>query len=141
MNRIKLIYPRICTFNAVRANLYRIQMRSVSNGSKPEDSGAEIKPNEEWVQRRRITWQSRKRGILESDLLLSSFVSEELVNLNKGELDEFEQLINQSNDWDLFYWSSGATVPPDSVKENNAFKKLVQFVERNNNKIERMPDL
>lgn len=51
----------------------------------------------------RLIYQTRKRGTLETDLLLSTFAKKELKNLPDAELDEFDRLLDEP-DWDIFYW-------------------------------------
>ena len=56
------------------------------------------------VKRRRLLYQSRKRGMLENDLLLSNFASVYLPTMNEKDLDLYDKLINTpSNDWDLYH--------------------------------------
>lgn len=42
--------------------------------------------------RARLVYQSRKRGTLESDLLLSTFAKEKLGEMTEGELKEFDRV-------------------------------------------------
>jgi succinate dehydrogenase assembly factor 2 len=42
--------------------------------------------------RARLVYQSRKRGTLESDLLLSTFAKDELKTMNEAELKEFDRV-------------------------------------------------
>ena len=42
--------------------------------------------------RARLVYQSRKRGTLESDLLLSTFAKERLSTMDEGELREFDKV-------------------------------------------------
>ena len=44
------------------------------------------------TMRARLVYQSRKRGTLESDLLLSTFAKEELPKMNEAELKEFDKV-------------------------------------------------
>lgn len=44
------------------------------------------------TMRARLVYQSRKRGTLESDLLLSTFAKEELGQMNEAELKEFDKV-------------------------------------------------
>ncbi|KAJ8973729.1 hypothetical protein NQ317_012868 [Molorchus minor] len=64
--------------------------------------------NEPQQQRKaRLLYQSRKRGMLENDLLLSTFVAKYLDSFTPEQLDEYDKLINgPSNDWDIYYWAS-----------------------------------
>ncbi|CAD5122420.1 DgyrCDS10848 [Dimorphilus gyrociliatus] len=53
----------------------------------------------------RLEYQSRKRGMLENDLLLSTFADKYLRNLTEEQLDMYDKLINvPDNDWDLYDW-------------------------------------
>lgn len=51
----------------------------------------------------RLVYQCRKRGTLETDLLLSTFAKKELKKLPDAELNEFDRLLDEP-DWDIFYW-------------------------------------
>jgi succinate dehydrogenase assembly factor 2 len=44
------------------------------------------------TMRARLVYQSRKRGTLESDLLLSTFAQEHLSTMNAEELSEFDKV-------------------------------------------------
>lgn len=49
--------------------------------------------------------QSRKRGTLESDLLLSTFAKAHLPNMSSDLLTQYDLLLDE-NDWDLYYWAT-----------------------------------
>ena len=49
--------------------------------------------------------QSRKRGTLESDLLMSTFADTHLSTLTRAQLDAYDRLLDE-NDWDLYYWAT-----------------------------------
>ncbi|PHH66923.1 hypothetical protein CDD81_5275 [Ophiocordyceps australis] len=63
--------------------------------------------------RARLLYQSRKRGILETELLLSSFAAKYLANLPHALLQEYDRLLEE-NDWDLYYWVTQPEQPPPS---------------------------
>merc|ERR1711879_12317 len=66
------------------------------------------------IKAKRLLWQSRKRGISENDLLLSTWFKENEPNLSSGELDTYSNLINSDvNEWDLFYWISKTKPVPE----------------------------
>ncbi|KZC09237.1 Succinate dehydrogenase assembly factor 2, mitochondrial, partial [Dufourea novaeangliae] len=71
------------------------------------------------VKRARLVYQSRKRGMLENGLLLSTFAKQYLSDFNDEQLQLYDRLINlPSNDWDIFYWATGAKpTPPDFDNE------------------------
>lgn len=49
-----------------------------------------------------FSYQSRKRGILEMDLLLSTFTIKHLPGMDAVELDALDRLMDE-NDWDVYY--------------------------------------
>ncbi|RSL67000.1 hypothetical protein CEP54_003487 [Fusarium duplospermum] len=57
------------------------------------------------TKRARLVYQSRKRGTLESDLLLSTFASKHLPTLSPELLDQYDLLLDE-NDWDIYYWAT-----------------------------------
>lgn len=75
-----------------------------------------------------FTDQSRKRGILESDLLLSTFADVYLGAMTEQQLKQYDSFLDE-NDWDIYYWatqepkeaeqtaSSGAADAVDTVTE------------------------
>eukprot|EP00842_Homolaphlyctis_polyrhiza_P004688 jgi/Hompol1/521/HPOL_005342-RA len=71
------------------------------------------RPNEPSdVRRARLQWMARKRGILETDLLLGTFaVWPRLAAMSDVQLAELDALLEE-NDWDIYYWATGARVPP-----------------------------
>ncbi|KAF3927299.1 hypothetical protein ABW21_db0201026 [Orbilia brochopaga] len=68
------------------------------------------------TMRARLVYQSRKRGILESDLLLSTFADEHLHNLTPDQLREYDTFLNE-NDWDIYYWCTQD--PPTSTASSS----------------------
>ncbi|CAG8906149.1 unnamed protein product [Penicillium egyptiacum] len=57
------------------------------------------------TKRARLLYQSRKRGILESDLLLSTFADVYLGKMNYDQLVEYDSFLDE-NDWDIYYWAT-----------------------------------
>ena len=49
--------------------------------------------------------QSRKRGTLESDLLLSTFAAANLPSMSKSQLEQYDLFLDE-NDWDIYYWAT-----------------------------------
>ncbi|GAO18068.1 uncharacterized protein UV8b_07352 [Ustilaginoidea virens] len=74
------------------------------------------------TKRARLLYQSRKRGTLESDLLLSTFAAAHLPDMRGPLLAQYDRLLDE-NDWDIYYWATqdgdtpprgdGALVRPD----------------------------
>merc|ERR1711879_485999 len=66
------------------------------------------------IKAKRLLWQSRKRGISENDLLLSTWFKENEPSLTSEELDIYSNLINSDvNEWDLLYWISKTKPVPE----------------------------
>ncbi|XP_046555698.1 succinate dehydrogenase assembly factor 2, mitochondrial-like isoform X1 [Haliotis rubra] len=91
--------------------------------SNPIDAGSDMDPpipayvektNEDiGLKRARLLYQSRKRGMLENGLLLSTFAAKHLDDLNESQLTLYDRLINQpTNDWEIYYWVTGAKPTP-----------------------------
>lgn len=53
--------------------------------------------------RSRLQYQSRKRGILETDLLLSTFADKYLPEMTREQLLEYDKFLDE-NDWEIYYW-------------------------------------
>lgn len=95
------------------------------------------------VKRARLVYQSRKRGILESDLLLSRFAKRYLSGFSQEELDEYDKLLDEP-DWDIYYWATknyDVTPLPDKWKDSKILKLLQEDAENKEKEILRMPDL
>lgn len=93
--------------------------------------------------RSRLIYQSRKRGILETDLLLSSFASKYLKEMSLDELREYDELLNEL-DWDIYYWATKnykTSKIPDRWVNSKILQKLQDFAENKNKEILKMPDL
>lgn len=90
----------------------------------------------------RLLYQSRKRGMLENDLLLSTFVAKYLKDFNAEQTALYDDLINGvSNDWDIFYWAT-ETKPTPPEYDTEIMKMLKQHV-KNAERVQRIrqPDL
>lgn len=57
--------------------------------------------------------QSRKRGTLESDLLLSTFASTNLPHMTPTQLTAYDHFLDE-NDWDIYYWATQDPSPTSS---------------------------
>ncbi|KAI9143595.1 Flavinator of succinate dehydrogenase-domain-containing protein [Paraphysoderma sedebokerense] len=88
----------------------------------------------------RLLYQSRKRGILETDLLLSTFIDKNINTLSEAQLKEYDELLEE-NDWDLYYWFTEKKTIPDKWKESKIVKMLVSHAKNEGKKILRMPDI
>ncbi|KAH7358448.1 Flavinator of succinate dehydrogenase-domain-containing protein [Plectosphaerella cucumerina] len=62
--------------------------------------------------------QSRKRGILESDLLMSTFANAMLPTMTKQQMVQYDLFLDE-NDWDIYYWATQDESPgPDTTPTN-----------------------
>ncbi|XP_068909836.1 succinate dehydrogenase assembly factor 2-A, mitochondrial-like [Tenebrio molitor] len=99
--------------------------------------------NETVEQRKaRLIYQSRKRGMLENDLLLGTFVAKYLKTFNDSQLEEYDNLINgPSNDWDIYNWAT--EIKPTPAEYEHGVMKLLKEHCKNLNKESRLrqPDL
>ncbi|CUS21622.1 LAQU0S03e06832g1_1 [Lachancea quebecensis] len=94
-------------------------------------------------KRARLVYQSRKRGILETDLLLSRFASKYLSSMTPEELEEYDALLDEL-DWDIYYWATrnySITPLPERFKDSKLLAKLQDFSENKKKEILRMPNL
>merc|ERR1739838_322694 len=70
-------------------------------------------------KRARLLWQSRKRGIAENCLLLSTFSAEHLNKMTEEELETYDRILNDYiNEWDLYYWMVGTKEVPVAYESN-----------------------
>jgi succinate dehydrogenase assembly factor 2 len=99
------------------------------------------RPNEtEQEMRRRLLYQSRKRGILEADLLLSTFFDKYKDQLTATQLRTYDRLLDE-NDWDLYYWSAGERPVPQELADNEVLRMLQAHFRNEGKLILRMPEL
>ncbi|EGE77603.2 TPR repeat protein [Blastomyces dermatitidis ATCC 18188] len=71
------------------------------------------------TMRARLLYQSRKRGILESDLLLSTFASQHLPTMTERQLQEYDKFLDE-NDWDIYYWATQEAEDPSVTDGANS---------------------
>ncbi|QSZ33013.1 hypothetical protein DSL72_002598 [Monilinia vaccinii-corymbosi] len=60
--------------------------------------------------RARLLYQSRKRGILESDLLMSTFADAHLPTMTAAQMVQYDHFLDE-NDWDIYYWATQEPAP------------------------------
>ncbi|XP_020794694.1 succinate dehydrogenase assembly factor 2, mitochondrial [Boleophthalmus pectinirostris] len=107
-------------------------------GSAPDDTKGDLieiplppweaKHNEPLdIKRRRLLYESRKRGMLENCILLSLFAKRYLNTMNETQLQQYDRIINEpSNDWDIYYWATEA-VPTPEVYQGEVMDLLKEF--------------
>jgi len=93
------------------------------------------------TKRARLLYQSRKRGILETDLILSTFAQKELSTMSLQQLDEYDRLLDE-NDWDIYYWvTEKKEIPEKFNNETHILQKIKVHAQNKNRVVLRMPDL
>ena len=93
------------------------------------------------TRRARLRMMCRKRGILEMDLILSTWVHPRLDGWGEAELGEVDALLCE-NDWDLFYWSTGAKRVPSRVAQLGLWPSLASHARNEEGRRGmRMPEL
>ncbi|KAF7703557.1 succinate dehydrogenase assembly factor 2, mitochondrial isoform X1 [Silurus meridionalis] len=79
------------------------------------------------IKRKRLLYESRKRGMLENCILLSLFAKRYLESMSEYQLRQYDRLINEpSNDWDIYYWATEAQPTPD-VYQGEVMELLKEF--------------
>lgn len=69
------------------------------------------------VRKARLLYQSRKRGMLENGLLLSTFAAKYLNGMTERQVELYDNLINKpSNDWEIYYWATGNKPTPEEYQ-------------------------
>ena len=112
--------------------------------------------------RARLVYQSRKRGTLESDLLLSTFARDHLSAMTEVELKEYdkvcffffkfgivvsanyifcgEKLLDEA-DWDIYYWATEKRTPPDRWVNSPLLERLRVHTRNEGKVVRKMPPL
>ncbi|XP_026234298.1 succinate dehydrogenase assembly factor 2, mitochondrial [Anabas testudineus] len=84
------------------------------------------------IKRRRLLYESRKRGMLENCILLSIFAQRYLNTMTDKQLQQYDRLINEpSNDWDIYYWATEAQPTPE-VYQSEVMDMLKEFTKNRN---------
>ncbi|XP_042261778.1 succinate dehydrogenase assembly factor 2, mitochondrial [Thunnus thynnus] len=84
------------------------------------------------IKRRRLLYESRKRGMLENCILLSLFAKRYLNTMSETQLLQYDRLINEpSNDWDIYYWATEAQPTPE-VYQGEVMDMLKEFTKNRN---------
>jgi antitoxin CptB len=97
---------------------YMLRPFSDAAGEKMSDE-----PNE--MRRKRLLYRSVYRGNKENDILLGQFARAHIVSFDAAELDQYERLLDVSDN-DIFDWASGkAPVPAEN--DTPVLRKLLAF--------------
>ena len=85
------------------------------------------------IRVKRLSIQSKRRGIKELDLLLGRFADNTLIYLDEPALDEYERLLDEA-DADIFNWiKNESTCPPEhgrAVRGITAVLKLYDNISK-----------
>ncbi|KAF4629814.1 hypothetical protein G7Y89_g8328 [Cudoniella acicularis] len=65
--------------------------------------------------------QSRKRGTLESDLLMSTFAEAHLRDMTPAQMAQYDRFLDE-NDWDIYYWATQEPTPTSQETAEGAGK-------------------
>ncbi|KAG6817110.1 hypothetical protein H0H87_012631 [Tephrocybe sp. NHM501043] len=90
--------------------------------------------------RARLVYQSRKRGTLESDLLLSTFARDNLGTMTEAELKEYDRLLDEA-DWDIYYWATGKRAAPERWADSDMLRRLAKHAKNEGKVVRLMPAL
>lgn len=63
--------------------------------------------------------QSRKRGTLESELLMSTFADANLATMTPAQLAQYDLFLDE-NDWDIYYWATQEPSPTSTETAEGA---------------------
>lgn len=77
------------------------------------------------IRRRRLLYRSEHRGNKENDILLGQFARAHVMAFDAAQLDQYEALLEESDN-DIFDWASGrSAVPPD--KDTSVLRMVLSF--------------
>jgi len=76
------------------------------------------------IRLKRLRIRSWHRGIKEMDLILGQFADSELAHLDEATLELYDRMLEE-NDWDLYYWVTGAREGPESYAP--LLRRVAQF--------------
>ncbi|XP_069133129.1 succinate dehydrogenase assembly factor 2, mitochondrial-like [Argopecten irradians] len=94
------------------------------------------------VMRARLLYQSRKRGMLENGLLLSTFAAKYLNGMDEEQLTLYDRLINTpSNDWEIYYWAVGQRPVPEKFQSEIMDMLIEHAQNKEQQNRSRQPDL
>ena len=77
------------------------------------------------IRRKRLVYRSRHRGTKELDLLVGAFAERHLAEMDAGQLDRFEALLELPEPL-LYDWLLGRSAPPPEF-DHDVTKLFLQF--------------
>lgn len=146
---LRSIFTRpIRTSNVLRVTATRAAQRSYAKEQGTPNIEIKIEPLPRVgelpeTKRARLLYQSRKRGILETDLLLSRFAEQYLKTMTVAEMEEYDQLLDEQ-DWDIYYWATKnehMKPCPEKWEKSELMAKLRVLAENKKRNLLRMPEL
>ncbi|CED85212.1 mitochondrion protein [Phaffia rhodozyma] len=90
--------------------------------------------------RKRLIYQTRKRGMLEGDLLLATFARDRLEGMSPELVKEFDELLDEA-DWDIYYWCTNRKTPPAKWAKSQLLEDLRVHTKNEGKVVRSMPDL
>ncbi|GAA6050208.1 hypothetical protein JCM3770_000453 [Rhodotorula araucariae] len=106
--------------------------------ASPHPEGRDNEPTE--TLRKRLVYESRKRGILEMDLILSTFAKDRLPTMSDRELREYDRFLTLP-DWTIFYYVTGKAEAPEPWRSSDVLSALLSHSANKGRTVRRMPDL
>lgn len=76
------------------------------------------------IRIKKLLYQSWYRGNRETDKILGNFAKTNITNFDNGQLDEFEQILQEQDD-DIYAWVSLQLEIPKRLKNNSVLKQLI----------------
>uniref|UniRef100_A0A0N5A2M8 Succinate dehydrogenase assembly factor 2, mitochondrial n=1 Tax=Parastrongyloides trichosuri TaxID=131310 RepID=A0A0N5A2M8_PARTI len=128
MTFLRLVRSAKISFDIIsRRNLFVTLSKNVVSTDLKEKINYKELDLDKW--RARLYYQSKKRGILENDIIFGDFADDILKKLSPKQLEEYDKLINgDTNEWDLFYYVSGRKEAPKDIAETSVFPIIKKYV-------------
>ncbi|KAL8277023.1 hypothetical protein RQP46_010557 [Phenoliferia psychrophenolica] len=106
--------------------------------ASPHPEGRDAEPTE--TLRKRLVYESRKRGILEMDLILGTFAKTRLADMQDRELREYDRFLTLP-DWSIYYYCTNKSKAPEPWASSWVLKELLSHARNEGRTVRRMPDL
>ncbi|TAQ84699.1 hypothetical protein B7494_g6973 [Chlorociboria aeruginascens] len=92
------------------------------------------------TMRARLLYQSRKRGTLESDLLMSTFAEAHLRTMTPDQMAQYDLFLDE-NDWDIYYWATQEPTPTSLQTAQGSIEKTSPVAEHTDAGKQTSPEL
>ncbi|KAM0750315.1 DUF339-domain-containing protein [Meredithblackwellia eburnea MCA 4105] len=106
--------------------------------ASPHPEGRDNEPTE--TLRKRLVYESRKRGILEMDLILATFAKERLALLEDWQLRQYDRFLTLP-DWSIYYYVTDKSKCPEPWASSWVVNELLEHSRNKGRTVRRMPDL